>query len=178
MHPLLQSLSYVNTDVAFLDKRLRHQFSSTTCPIMRRSIARAGLANLKAWFAWLRGTELFSIRWRDVELTPPGSGSRHDVPDPVGVIELRLLEATKTSRTQTADMALAYEASSGLSMGFWSTTLATELHLDPNDWPATVSFLFVHESGLARSSRFFPRNVPHPEPPRAARGRRSLPLGI
>ena len=139
----------------FLDKRLRHQLSTTTCPILRRAFARAGLANLTAWFGWLRGTEMFSIRWCDVDLTPPGSGSRHDLPDPVGVVEMRLLEATKSARSKTADMVLVYKSNSGLSLGFWVTTLAAELQLEPRDWPSRTALVFVHETGRAWSSRFF-----------------------
>jgi hypothetical protein len=72
-----------------------------------------------------------------------------------GLIELRLLKATKTMQTQSANMLHAYKSSSGLSLGFWLSTLSDDLGMAPSDWSSSNTFLFVHENGRTWTSRFF-----------------------
>lgn len=81
--------------------------------------ATAGLVNCLAWTTWLRGGELFSITWADIELIPPDQAAVHDLPEGMGALTLRLLPETKSNRTAVADVVSALRTSSGLNIGRW-----------------------------------------------------------
>ena len=77
----------------------------------------AQLAELLAWLAWLRASELFGLRWQDIEMVRPGPRPAYGFPPGSGALLLQLLEATKSSQTITADMVIAYLTASGLCPG-------------------------------------------------------------
>jgi hypothetical protein len=85
----------------------------------RREIAAAGVVNLLGWLGWLFSKELFSLTWADVHITRPVDGPRVGLPPEVGVIELRLLPETKSTRTKVADVVISYLCASGLAPGLW-----------------------------------------------------------
>jgi len=86
----------------------------------RRDVAAAAVTHIGFWMTWLRSTEFFSLEWSDVVITRPEHHSRKGLPEGVGVVEMTLLEETKTNRTSVADIVVAYTAlASGLSLGMW-----------------------------------------------------------
>jgi len=90
----------------------------------QRELAAAAVTHVGAWLSWLRSTELFSIDWEDVTITPPDRHLEKGLQENVGVIEMNLLAETKTNRTKVADVVVAYTTlASGLSLGTWMERL-------------------------------------------------------
>ena len=86
-------------------------------PTAQHQIHLAQLAELLAWLGWLRANELFSLRWKDVEVVEPTATPKYGLPAYTGVLLLRLLELTKSDQTRTADHVISYQTSSGFSPG-------------------------------------------------------------
>lgn len=86
----------------------------------RRDVAAAAVTHIGMFQSWLRSNEFFSLNWGDVSSTPPDRHMEKGLQPGVGVIEMRLLDETKTNRTKVADVIVAYTSlSSGLSLGLW-----------------------------------------------------------
>lgn len=86
----------------------------------KRDIAAAGAAHLGFWTTWCRSNELFSRNWEDVTITHPKDHLQKGLAEGVGMIELLLLEETKSNRTSIADVIVAYESLvTKLSWGKW-----------------------------------------------------------
>jgi len=86
----------------------------------KRDITAAAVTHIGFFLSWLRSREFFSLDWEDVQVTPPDRHAEKGLPEGVGVIEMTLLEETKSNRTKVADMIIAYTAlSSQLSLGVW-----------------------------------------------------------
>ena len=86
----------------------------------RRGVAAAAVTHVGALQPWLRSNEFFSLTWDDVSVTPPDRHEEKGLQPGVGVIEVLLLDETKTNRAKVADVIVAYKSlSSGLSLGAW-----------------------------------------------------------
>ena len=120
----------------------------------RRRWAMAGLANALLWLAWLRSSELFGLRWMDVECIPPADGPRHDLPPNVGALLLRLGEETKTSRSRTADVPVAYTTLSGFKAGRWFER-CRRLRASPLPTPEDPRPIFQAANGMGWDSHFY-----------------------
>ena len=86
----------------------------------RRDVAAAAVTHIGMFQSWLRSNEFFSLTWDDVSVTPPDRHEEKGLQPGIGVIEMLLLDETKTNRTKVADVIVAYKSlSSGLSLGMW-----------------------------------------------------------
>ena len=103
------STALLSRHIHAMNDHFNQLYREATTNRQRREICRAALVNLAAWLGWLRAGETFSSRWEDVTMTEPRDGAAW----------LRLLEQTKSDRTQTADVVPAYTSASGLSIGLW-----------------------------------------------------------
>jgi hypothetical protein len=112
------ALSHVH--IAFIDTELNRLFEACTDPDVQHELACAGLTNLLAYLAWLRGGEVFSAAPEDLSMDGPTRG----LPPGVGALEFSLLAATKLDPTLAADVVVAYTTLTGLSPGKWATRLA------------------------------------------------------
>ena len=143
--------------VALLDRHVRHLdahldtlFTQARTEAERRRCALAGLANLLLWLGWLRSSEVFSLCWSDVELTSPRDGPLVDLPPGCGMLALSLLPETKSSRTDSADVVVAYRTLSGLCVGRWFVRAFT---LRPTTSDAAL--IFTDASGLPWDSHYY-----------------------
>lgn len=109
--------------VRWMDRHFDLLYSSATTPEARWAAACAATVNVCAWLSWARASELFSLRWCDIVVTNPSDGPLLGLPRGIGCIQLRLLPATKSNRTSRADIVIAYQCASGLSLGRWLTRL-------------------------------------------------------
>ena len=120
-------------------------------------ILRALVATHFLWLGWLRSSELFGLCWQDVTVVPPTSGPSIDLPVGLGVLLLRLLPETKSSRTTTADVVISYATRSGLHPGHWFERLHHALGS-----PSPQSRLFIHADGTPWTSRSFRETYLYP----------------
>jgi hypothetical protein len=111
------ALSHVH--IAYMDQELGRLFLQARTTSEAHDLACAGTINLLAYLGWLRSGETFGIGPADVNLIPPSEGPTRGLPPGCGAIEARLLAATKSDRTVTADVVVAYTTLSGLSLGVW-----------------------------------------------------------
>jgi hypothetical protein len=105
--------------IAFLDHRFEELWARAVNDDGRHELATAACANLVAWFGWLRGGELFGIAVADISVTAPDDGPILGLPRGVGVVQVRLAPETKSNPTRTADVVVAYQSGSGISLGKW-----------------------------------------------------------
>jgi hypothetical protein len=141
------SIALLPRHVRALDRLLEQRFIDTQDPGLHRELARAGLANTLAWLAWLRASELFSLRWCDLDVTLPEDGPIHDLPPKVGVVQARLLEQTKTNRTKVANVVIAFQTGSGLTPGTWMLRLRSLMGLNNITAKECTKPIFQHRSG-------------------------------
>ena len=125
------STALLHRHIAWLDRDLRRRWVTATTLRERWWLATAGLLNLFLWLGWLRSAEALSLRWGDVSLIPPHLSATADLPKGLGALTLKLDPATKTSRTLTVDVVIAYRCQSGLCVGWWYERLLT-LQTTPN----------------------------------------------
>ena len=124
----------------------------------RRDVAAAAVTHIGMFQSWLRSNEFFSLDWEDVSTTPPDRHKEKGLPPGVGVVEMLLLDETKTNRTKVADMVVAYKSlSSGLSLGMWIERMN-------NLWPdAEGDTAFVRGGdGQRFTSRYFRNEYLYP----------------
>ena len=117
------STALLHRHVRWLDHDLRRRLSQARNLSHALTIAKAGFLNLVLWLGWLRSNEALSLRWCDIDVIHPRHGDREDFPPNMGALCLRLLPATKASRTRTADVVISYTCCSGLSIGWWWSQL-------------------------------------------------------
>ena len=120
-------------------------------PAKQYQLYLAQLADTLAWLGWLRALELFSLRWKDVELVRPSANPKYGLPPGSGALLLRLLESTKSNQTKTADHIVAYRTASGFTPGLFYDTL---LQLRPPGTPPEAH-IFVTETGRIWNSYHF-----------------------
>ena len=137
----------------------REQIITTTCqPQVQYQHVLAQLAESLLWLGWLRGGEVFGLRWEDIEVVRPSLRPKYGLPPRSGALLLRLLEATKGDQTRTADHIIAYTTASGLSPGTYFET-AYSLR------PATArpsDYIFLTESGRRWNSYHFRETYMYP----------------
>eukprot|EP00956_Cyclotella_meneghiniana_P014930 scaffold22621_cov36-Cyclotella_meneghiniana.AAC.1 len=157
-----------------MDKTFLANYRSATSFDTKRRWALAGTANLILWLGWLRSSECLSLTWADVSLVLPDKGPTCDLPAGIGMVLLRLSEQTKSDRTRTADIVIAFTTLSGLSLGSWLRRLSRLLFGTPVP-PSTDAPLFCDSDG--RALDFFPFSLPVclPLPLSTASGRGRLP---
>lgn len=139
--------------VRYFDNYFEAGFGQSRTTTDKRHWARAGLANLLLWLGWLRSSELFELRWMDIECVRPDRGPTKDLPVGVGCLLLRLKEATKTNRDSTADLPIAYTTVSGYRPGKWYERLV-DCHngQEPTNDP---SYIFISDQGVRWDSFTF-----------------------
>ena len=141
--------------VLALDAELEARFQAAPTDALRIEICRAAAANLLAWLAWFRSQELFGLSWSSLTITLPDDAATMDLPPNTGVIQLRLSEETKSDRSRTADVIVAFLTSSGLSPGLWLTRLRALLRLPAQDEDSSSELIFQHPSGKQWDSAYF-----------------------
>ena len=122
-------------------------------------IAHPAVTHLTFWLGWLRSSEAFSLNWLDVTVTPPYRSGEKGLPDQCGVVEMSLLEQTKSNQTSVADVVVAYTTlTSNLSLGIWIERMA-------GLWPDTdepdVAFIRGAD-GTRWTSTYFRHNFVYP----------------
>lgn len=122
----------------------------TTPPYTRLALVLATVAELFLWLSWVRGCELFGLRWSDVELILPGDAARRGLPPNTGALLLRLLDSTKSDPTKQADVVIAYATAGGHEPGRWFRTLRSLVR--PTD---LSELIFRHPTGGVWDSRSF-----------------------
>jgi hypothetical protein len=147
------ALSHVH--IAYIDDVLEQRYCATVDRKQQHDLACAGTINLLAYLGWLRSGEVFGLGMEDITLVDPCDGPARGLPPGCGAVEGRLLGATKSDQTLTADVVVAYTTLSGLSLGKWFARLAT-FDQTPTDR------LFSTESEPQWSSRFFRVNYAYP----------------
>jgi hypothetical protein len=149
------SMALLDRHVRSMDSDLDQQFQAATRFSDKRQLALAGFANLLFWLGWLRSSEVFNLRWEDLECVPPHRGDEYELPRGVGVILARLLPETKSNRVTTADVVMAYKTLSGLHLGKWyHRALSYRRQHDTH--------IFCHQTGALWTSRFFRKNFLYP----------------
>ncbi len=139
--------------IFWIDNHLNTLYLAATTDEARAEISRAALANVVAWLGWLRAMELFSLKWNDLTVLEPQDGPTMDLPFGTGAILARLLPATKSSPTITADVVMAYTSASGLSIGKWAHRLRASLGYAII--PVSQERIFQHPDGTLWTSHFF-----------------------
>ena len=140
--------THVRQNVTWRDETiqsLRHH------PAKLRQLYMAQLAETLLWLGWLRGAELFGLRWQDVELVRPSPQPRYGLPPGTGALLLRLLESTKTNQSRTADHLVAYQTASGFRPGWYFEQLRALC--PPGTKPSAP--IFVTENGRVWNSYHF-----------------------
>jgi hypothetical protein len=131
-----QSWALSHVHIAYIDDQLEEAFRRATTEDGRHEIACAGSSNLMAYLGWLRSGELFGGAREDLTLTRPVEGPTRGLPPGVGAVEYNLSEETKSDPCQTADVIMAWETLSGLSVGKWLDRL---LEFEPHDGTSLFS---------------------------------------
>jgi hypothetical protein len=150
------SEALLDQHIRFLNDTLEQRYHAAQDPRIKTELARAALANIIAWLAWLRAQEMFSLRWCDLTITSPIDSATLDLPQGIGAVQIRLLAQTKTDRTRTADVIIAYTTGSGHSPGLWLQRLQTGLGLTiGQNTDGDTSLLFCHHDGQQWSSNFY-----------------------
>lgn len=144
-----------------LDVFLNQQYRLATTPDLRRLYSRVGLANLQFFLGWLRPSELFDSRWNRYEVTEPAEGKRHDLPDGIGVVRLVMGPETKSDRTFSPDIIMAYTTVSGFQLGRWFHRLRNAV--DPNlNYKQDYRHEFFHEHGTPWDSSYYRKTFLYP----------------
>lgn len=151
------SIALLARHVRCLDTSLDQQYTQAATPELQRLYARAGLANLQFFLGWFRPSELFDSRWNRYEVTDPCNGPLHDLPVGIGVVRLIMGPETKSERTFSPDVIMAYTTVSGFQLGRWFHRLRNAV--DPRSpYQQDFRHVFTHENGSLWTSQYF-RNV-------------------
>ena len=93
----------------------------------------------------------------DVKLVHPYNWAVYGLPPKVGSILPKLLPSTKCSYNKQVEIVIAWQTSTGLSLGFWLTRLFKIM--DKLKWSSSQSFLFSSTSESSHwSSTYFRTN--------------------
>lgn len=148
------SKALLDRHVRFLLRELDLAYNNATTESSLVDICMGAVATLFLWLGWLRGSEVFGLRWCDLTLVPPDKGPLYDLPEGLGMLILRLLPETKSQRTQSADVVLAYETISGHTPGRWIRRLRMALTHGRHS-PPTMSPLFLTTRGGLWTSAYY-----------------------
>jgi hypothetical protein len=118
-----KSWALAHVHIAYIDQHLETMYQQARDDEVRHELACAGTVKLLAYLGWLRSTKTFDAKTDSVTMVKPQDGPTRGLPPNLGAIELRLLGATKSDRTVTADVIIAWSCLSGLCLGKWMTRL-------------------------------------------------------
>ena len=158
----IPSTPLLSRHVHYMDRLFSSNYRRATSLLSRRRWALAGLANCILWLGWLRSAELFNLTFGDIELVRPSQGPLYDLPPGLGMVLLRLLPQTKSNRTSTADVVLAFTTLSGLSPGLWARRVALAVEGTSSFWPSHPGMIFTEPDGTPWSSYFFRHTFVYP----------------
>lgn len=154
------AMPLLDRHVRSLDQSLNRLYVGATTDNDRQVLALAGTATLLLWLGWLRSSEVFGIRWCDLEVTLPSDGPTLDLPLGVGVVACRLQPETKSSRDRTADCFLAYQTLSGYELGKWVHRAALTCGIrDPS---THHGYIFQHPTGAQWTSLYYRNTFLYP----------------
>ncbi|CAJ1934806.1 unnamed protein product [Cylindrotheca closterium] len=146
---------YSRPSVALLDRHIRYlmnslenHFAEATTETQKRDISLAGLATLTLWLGWLRSAECFGINWEDCSILEHEDYAQADLPRNCGMVTFRLNPVTKSERTRTADVIIAYTTRSGYCIGKW-------FHRAQTYRARRTGPVFCHANGTVWTSHFF-----------------------
>lgn len=141
--------------VRWLDNDLDRRYRAARTNLARQELARAGLLNLVLWLGWLRSAEAFNTSHDSTICVLPGDGPTVDLPPNIGLLLFQLLPETKSSRTITADVVIAFQTLSGFHPGRWYLRLLASLGLSPTEAREDSRFLFCTPTGTKWTSKYF-----------------------
>ena len=116
---VVPSTALLGRHIRGLDTLFDGRYRAAPNATARAEYALAGFANILLWFTWLRGGELFRLRWEDLSIIWPHESPAHDLPMGSGAILLQLTPETKSSRSRTADLVVALRSATGLDLDKW-----------------------------------------------------------
>ena len=94
------------------------------------------------------------MRWDDVCVIQPQHGPTADLPPGVGAVTFSLLPETKSDRSRTRDVVVAFQTLSGLSLGRWIDRLRRCSGLGTT-WEGETRPIFTHSNGCPWTSSYF-----------------------
>jgi hypothetical protein len=147
--------------VLVLHQTLRAQYVTATSRHAQQETALAGLAHLILWLGWLRSGECFGLRWCDFSVVEPRNGPVHDLPIGLGAVTLRLNPETKSDRSKTADVVIAYQTFSGYSIGSWFHWARRAWHVSL-DTSTDFRYVFRRPDGVRWDSHYFRHTFLYP----------------
>ena len=155
------SVALLARHVHWIDLDLTTRYKAAQWRALKSDLARAGVANLILWLGWLRAGETLNLQWDDLCVIPPQHGPTADLPPGVGAVTISLLPETKSNRTQTRDVVIAYQTLSGLCLGNWIDRLRCCVGLGTN-WEGERRPIFVHSTGQPWTSSHFRAHYLYP----------------
>jgi hypothetical protein len=151
VHP---SLALLDRHIHSLKADLEEQYLSAETPRARRRAALGGLATLLLWLGWLRPSKSFNLCWKDFNVVEPADGPTVNLPRGCGVVGLRMGPETKSSRTKSVDLLIAYQTLSGYYCGKWFHRARRSCGIDAN-YQGCATRVFTHPSGSPWTSYFY-----------------------
>jgi hypothetical protein len=120
-----KSWALAHVHVAYMERQFERLYTSPKSSLLDQHEAACGACvHLLAYLGWLRSGETFHGHQDNYILTEPVEGPTRNLPPGIGAIEVRLLAATKSDPTVTADVVIAFTTLSGLSLlGRWMKRL-------------------------------------------------------
>jgi hypothetical protein len=149
------SVALLDRQIRWLDMDLNRRYEAASTDTARNEIAKAGLANLSLWLGWLRSSETFGLPWKNIESIEPADGPTVDLPVGCGIVQFYMQAETKTNRSQTADVVMAYKTLSGYRIGRWLHRVRSSSGQDPLEWSDDPSLVFCHRNGTPWTSEYF-----------------------
>jgi integrase len=157
-----------NPSVALLDRHVRtlmadldEQYLSARNPRSRRKAAQAGLATLLLWLGWLRSSETFDLKWSDFDVIEPQDGPTVDLPLGCGAVDLCLGPETKSSRSKTVSLPIAYQTLSGYHCGKWFHRARRSCDIGA-DYRSCDRRVFTNPAGTPWTSFFYRQEFLYP----------------
>jgi hypothetical protein len=127
-----KSWALAHVHIAYMERQFERLHTSPKSSLLDQHEAACGACvHLLAYLGWLRSGETFHGHQDDYLLTEPVEGPTRNLPPGIGAIEVRLLAATKSDPTVTADVMIAFTTFSGLSLGRWMKRLQRFTIYDP-----------------------------------------------
>jgi hypothetical protein len=124
-----------------------------------RRIGRAAITHLASYLGWLRALETFGLKWGHLRIINPPDGPTVGLPLGIGILLFQLLLQTKSSQARTADVAIAFETASGLSLGAWMNRLRDLL---PPEQLTPDSYIISDEDGAPWTSHHYRHTYLYP----------------
>jgi hypothetical protein len=128
------ALSHVH--IAYMDNYFNDAFEQATTQELKHELACAECVNLLAYLRWLHGGKVFDSTKEDLKVVLPEDGPSQNLPPGIGAVQYRLKLETESDPTVAADVVIAFETLSGLSLGKWVARL-----LKFNSLTVRISFL-------------------------------------